>query len=118
VSEQTFGESPEGHERDRHHELVGLLHRIDKKLDRILKGVKQVAIDQETFDTDLAGLVSSVGDLVSAVDSWIAAHPEADFSAEDQSVQDAAAAIKAELDKLNPSVPTPAPEPPPEPAAT
>ena len=66
-----------------------------------------MAIDQATFDTDLAALVSAIGSLVTAVDTLLANKPQADLTAEDQSVQAAAASVAAELAKLNPAPPTP-----------
>lgn len=65
-----------------------------------------MAIDQATFDQDLAALVSSITTLTTAVDALIASKPEADLTAEDTSVQAASAAVAAELAKLNPA-PTP-----------
>ncbi len=65
-----------------------------------------MALSQAQFDTDLAALVKSIGDLVTAVDALIAATPAADLTTEDQSVQAAAASVAAELAKI-----TPAPKP-------
>lgn len=61
-----------------------------------------MAIDQATFDTDLAALVAAIGDLIVAVDAAIASKPAADLSAEDQSVQAAAGTVADELAKLTP----------------
>lgn len=110
-------EYPETHHREDDEALEAIFRKLEK-IERILE---QMAIDQATFDTDLAGLVAAetangqaVAALVSAVDAFVAAHPEIDFSAEDSSVQsataDAAAAAQAladELSKLNPTPPTP-----------
>lgn len=82
------------------------LERIERKLDHLLMEVKKLAVDQTTFDTDLAALVTAIGNLTAAVDAWIASHP--DLSAEDQEVQTAAAAVAAELAKITPA-PAPAP---------
>lgn len=68
-----------------------------------------MAIDQKTFDTDLAGLLSAVQDLITAVNG-IAAQPAADLTAEDQSVLDAAKSVADEINKLNPPTPVPAPQ--------
>jgi uncharacterized membrane protein len=82
-------------------------------LNNILERIKQVAIDQATFDSDLAALVSSITNLIAAVDAKIAATPAADFTAEDATVQQAAASVAAELNKLNPPAPVPTPAPAP-----
>jgi hypothetical protein len=80
--------------------LEDALESLNDKLDNIGRRLEAMAIDQATFDTDLAALVQAITDLDSAVDAWIASHP--DLSAEDQSVQTAAAAVSAELAKLAP----------------
>lgn len=79
--------------------------RIECKLDRLLEIGEQMAIDQQTFDTDLQALVASIGDLVTAVDALIASKPAADLTAEDQSVQTASQTVADELAKLNPAAP-------------
>lgn len=103
-------------------DIVGELESLLKLTKQINRKVDQMGIDQATFDTDLAGLVSAVqaqsqttADLVAAVDSFITAHPEIDFAAEDANVLTAAQAVQAstdslqgELNKLNPAAP-PAP---------
>ncbi len=81
--------------------ILGLLQEIDER-------TEQMAIDQATFDTDLAALVASIGNLVTAVDALIASKPAADLTAEDQSVQAASATVADELAKL---APAPAPGP-------
>jgi len=63
-----------------------------------------MAISQEQFDADLAALVTSIGALITAVDN-LPKPTDPDFTAEDQSVLDAAASVRAELDKLNPPTP-------------
>lgn len=78
-----------------------VLARLERKLDHLLQEVHRMAVDQATFDTDLAALVTAIGNLTAAVDAWVASHP--DLSAEDTSVQDAAAAVAAELAKLTPA---------------
>lgn len=86
--------------------------RVIKKLNNIERILNTMAIDQETFDTDLATLITAIGSLVDAVNNL----PKADFSAEDQTVRDAAAKVADELNKLNPPTPVPTPEPAPEPS--
>lgn len=90
-------------------------NRLQENLTEIRKEIKTMAIDQATFDTDLAGLISSFGTLVTAVDAFIASHPAADLTPEDQAVRDAAAAVADELNKLNPPTPVPTPAPAPTP---
>jgi chaperonin cofactor prefoldin len=75
---------------------------LNKKLDQLIKEVHKMALDQATFDTELSDLVTAINALIAAVD----AIPPADLTAEGQTVSDAAAAVKAELDKLAPP-PTP-----------
>lgn len=70
-----------------------------------------MAIDQSTFDNDLAALVAAIGTLVVAVDALIASKPAADFTAEDTSVQAAAKTVADELNKLNPPTPVAVPAP-------
>lgn len=89
---------------DREHEHSVII----RKLDEILRRVTELAISQEQFDTDLAGLTGAVTDLVSAVQAWQAANPATDLTAEDQSVQSAVTAVQTELQNLQPA-PTPAP---------
>jgi len=84
------------------------LWRIEQKIDRILRIEGEIKMDQATFDTELAGLVTAVTDLSSAIDAFIVAHPAVDFATEGQQVTDATTAVQAELDKLNPSVAPPA----------
>ena len=82
--------------------LEDILLRIEQSLLRMERRLINMAIDQATFDTDLAALVQAVTDLDAAVEAWIAAHPDLDLTAEDTSVQTAAAAVSAELAKLTP----------------
>lgn len=63
-----------------------------------------MAISQEQFDADLAGLLSSFDELLAAVEV-IANKPPEDLTTEDQAVLDATTKLKAELEKLNPSTP-------------
>jgi hypothetical protein len=100
-----------------HHDHDEPLDRIAHKLDSLIRKVEKMAIDQATFDADLAGLVQAVTDegtavtaLTTAVDAFIAAHPGIDFSAEDANVQGAVAqaasasqALAAELAKITPA---------------
>ena len=98
------------HPQDRLHRIEQLLLTLDRKVDNM-------AVSQEQFDTDLAALVAAIGTLTQAVDAWIAAHPAADLTAEDQSVQAASAAVAAELAAITPApAPAPAAEPAPAPA--
>jgi hypothetical protein len=76
-------------------QIISLLTQLKAKVDRM-------AIDQATFDSDLAGLVSSIATLIAAVDALAASKAEVDLTAEDQSVQAAAAQVADELAKLAP----------------
>ncbi len=87
-------------------ELKEQLNRIERKLDKIM-------IDQATFDTDLASLVTAIGNFITAVNAKIAATPPADFTAEDASVQAAAKTVADALNALNPPTPVPPVTPPP-----
>jgi hypothetical protein len=85
--------------------------RIERKVDYLIQEVQKMAVDQATFDTELAGLVQSITDLGTAIDAFIASQPAGvDLTAEAQSVSDAAAAVAAELAKVTPA-PAPAPAP-------
>lgn len=64
-----------------------------------------MAVDQATFDTDLAALVTAVEALIAAVKAL----PTEDLTAEDQAVINAANDVNAELQALNPTPPTPTP---------
>jgi hypothetical protein len=75
---------------------------INAKLDDIIRRITSMAIDQATFDTDLAALVQAITDLDTAVEALIASKSTADLTTEDQSVQTAAAAVADELAKLAP----------------
>jgi hypothetical protein len=75
---------------------------INAKLDDIIRRITSMAIDQATFDTDLAALVQAITDLDTAVEALIASKSTADLTTEDQSVQTAAAAVAEELAKLAP----------------
>lgn len=66
------------------------------------KEVLAMALSQADFDTELAEMVAAVDQLIAAVE----AIPPADLTAEGQAVMDAAARVRAELDHLNPAVPT------------
>lgn len=101
----------ERHEEQRGEHDEWKLDRVLEKLDHLERMMHRMAIDQATFDTDLAALVAAIGDLVVAVDALLASKPEVDLTAEDSSVQAAAASVAAELAKL---APAPAPEPTPE----
>ncbi len=92
------------HDRD----LEESLNRIEDLLSEINERTKEMAISQDQFDTDLAALVTAITNLDTAVDALIASKPAADLTAEDTSVQTAAAAVAAELAKL---APAPAPGP-------
>jgi hypothetical protein len=85
--------------------LEDILLRIEQALTRLEGRIINLTIDQATFDTDLAALIQAISDLDTAVEAWIAAHPDVDLTAEDTSVQTAAAAVSAELAKLTPATP-------------
>ncbi len=78
------------------------LDRIERLLREIDERTEKMAIDQTTFDTDLAALVDAINTLITAVNAAIASKPAADLTAEDQSVQAAAAAVAAELAAVTP----------------
>jgi hypothetical protein len=80
---------------------------LTRHLVRLEGKVDQMAIDQKTFDTDLAGLITAIGTLVAAVNTKINNTPAADFTAEDTQVQQAAAQVQSALAALNPPAPTP-----------
>ena len=82
-----------------------ILARLERKLDHLLEEVRKMAVDQETFDTDLAALVTAVEALIAAVKAL----PTEDLTAEDQVVINAANDVNAELQALNPTPPTPTP---------
>ena len=82
-----------------------ILARLERKLDHLLEEVRKMAVDQETFDTDLAALVTAVEALIAAVKAL----PTEDLTAEDQAVINAANDVNAELQALNPTPPTPTP---------
>lgn len=84
------------------------LAELSAQLDRI---ENKMAINQATFDTDLAALMGAIGTLVTAVDALLASTPAVDLTDEDKSVQAAAASVAAELNKLNPPTPVPTPAP-------
>ena len=121
----------EGSHRPQHDdEQLGRIERLVRRLDERLgdirrdlenlnRKVAQMAVTQEQLDTDLAGLVQAVTDeatavtnLTAAVDAFIAAHPEIDFTAEDTQIQAAAAqaasASQALADELAKVTPAPA----------
>ena len=54
---------------------------LNEKLDKLLRIGEKMAVDQATFDTDLAALVTAIGTLTQSVDAWIASHPAADLIA-------------------------------------
>ena len=86
-------------------EHLEILARLERKLDHLLEEVRKMAVDQETFDTDLAALVTAVEALIAAVKAL----PTEDLTAEDQAVINAANDVNAELQALNPTPPTPTP---------
>ena len=79
-----------------------ILARLERKLDHLLQEVHRMAVDQATFDTDLAALVTAVEALIAAVKA-----PSMFITAEDQAVINAANDVNAELQALNPTPPTP-----------
>ena len=80
---------------------------------KIERHVERMAISQQQFDTDLAGLTTAIGTLIAAFETWRGSHP--DLTTEDQSVATAVAQVQAELNNLNPPVPPPSPPPAPPP---
>lgn len=72
--------------------------RINLKLDDIRRRLIKMSASQEQFDADLKTLTDSIVTLIAAVEAL----PKTDLTAEDQAVKDAAAAVQAELEKLNP----------------
>lgn len=79
------------------------LERIEDKLDNLTRRIKKMAIDQATFDTDLAALVQEITNLNAAVDALVASKPAADLTAEEQQVQAASQAVADELAKITPA---------------
>jgi hypothetical protein len=70
-----------------------------------LKGVRtEMAISRAQLDQDLAALVSGITALIAAVQALPQPGDE-DFTAEDGSVQQAAAAVQAELNAIQPPPP-------------
>jgi hypothetical protein len=78
------------------------LDRIEFRLEQLIQEVHRMAVDQETFDAELAALVSAIGDLNTAVDALLASKASVDLTAEEASVQAAAASVAAELAKITP----------------
>ena len=79
------------------------LERIERKLDQLIRKVHDMAVDQATFDTELAALVTAINDLGTAIDAFIASQPAGvDLSAEAQTLAEASAAVAAELAKVSP----------------
>lgn len=69
----------------------------------VREGVMKLTIDQQTFDTDLAGLTSAISALIAAVNAKIAATP--DLSTEDQAVLAATQTVSQELAAITPPAP-------------
>lgn len=80
--------------------------QIRKQLNIIERKIDTMAISQQQFDTDLAALVTQIGNLITAVDA-LPKPGTPDFTAEDQQVQAAAANVQAEIAKLTPPPPGP-----------
>jgi len=95
---------------------MGFNNSDRNKLNQILEGVRRMAIDQKTFDTDLAAFLAVFANLISAVDALISSTAPADLTAEDSAVLAAAQSAAAELNKLSPPTPVPVPAPTPAPA--
>jgi hypothetical protein len=83
--------------------LEEILAQMAAGLVRIERRLINMALDQATFDTDLASLIQAITDLDTAVEAWIGSHPATDLTSEDQAVQAAAAAVTAELANLTPA---------------
>jgi hypothetical protein len=79
-------------------------NRTFELLERVYNTENKMAISQSQFDTDLAALITAIGQLITAVDN-LPAPTAADFTAEDGQVQAAAAQVAAEINKLNPPTP-------------
>lgn len=78
--------------------------RVEAKINLLIRKVDTMAVDQATFDSDLAALVAAITTLIQAVDAWIASHPAGvDLTAEEASVQEASKAIADELAKITPA---------------
>src|SRR5215831_14950168 len=83
--------------------------------------LKLMPITQAQFDTDLAALVSSINglgtdinNLATAITNWVSAHQGgADFTAEDQSVLQAAQALTASKATVDTEIQNLTPPPPP-----
>jgi predicted nuclease with TOPRIM domain len=93
-------------------DLFDRLERIERKVEDLHQEVQNMAVDQTTFDTELAGLVSAITQLSTAVDALIASKGGVDLTAEEASVQSASATVAAELAKVNPTPPVVPPVPP------
>ena len=65
------------------------------------KIIKTMPITQAQFDADLQALVTAINNLIAAVDA-LPQPGTPDFTAEDQAVQTAAAAVTAEIQKITP----------------
>jgi hypothetical protein len=87
-----------------------LPEQITEQLNRIEKGIQNVAISQTQFDADLAPLLDAITKLVTAVNA-LGAQPVADLTAEDAQVLAAATQVTAAINKLNPPTPVPTPVP-------
>jgi hypothetical protein len=74
--------------------------QIKAKLDLIIGRLDKMAIDQGTFDTDLAALVAAINNLIAAINTALA--NKTDLTAEDQEVQTAAASVATELANITP----------------
>lgn len=93
-------------------EALRLLRRIEERTRHM--------ITQEQLDTDLAAVTTAIDTLATeeqafdvAFQAWLAAHPAADFTAEDQALVDAASKLQAASTDVasNLAAVTPAPAP-------
>lgn len=73
---------------------------INVKLDDLKRRLIQVSVNEEQFGADLKILTDAIVELIAAVDKLLESRP--DLTDEDQAVKDAAASVRAELDKINP----------------
>lgn len=73
---------------------------VNRKLDDLKRRLIKMSVDQAQFDADLKILTDAIVALIAAVDKLL--ESKTDFTAEDTAVKDAAAAVAAELEKINP----------------
>ena len=92
---------------------IALLFAILSRVVNINREEHKIMVNQKTFDTDLAALVTAIGALITAVNAQMAATPAADLTAEDTSVLSATTSVANALAALAPAgTTTPAPPAP------